>query len=88
MTPFQNIKAESDAQFSSTALNTLPDHTGLINHVHVIVVQIRGNDAAPRYRRRVLFNLPAAQRAVDRATAQGLDASIILCQLIPVAGEA
>lgn len=69
-------------------LNTVaPDHTGLISNVHVIVVQIRGSDAAPRYRRRVLFNLPAAQRAVDRATMNGLDASVILCQLIPVSGE-
>ncbi|WP_427018611.1 hypothetical protein ACQCSX_08800 [Pseudarthrobacter sp. P1] len=52
------------------------------------VVQIHSADAAPRYRRRVYWNLPGAQRAVDRAAMAGMDASIILCQLVPAGGGA
>lgn len=59
------------------------DPTGLVAGVYVAVVQIRGEHVPPRYRRRVFFNLPSAQRAIDRATMKGLDASIVLCQLIP-----
>lgn len=65
-----------------------PDHSGLVAGCYVAVVQVRGTGDAPKYRRRVLFNLPSAQRAIDRATAAGLDASIILCQLIPAGGDA
>lgn len=65
-----------------------PAHAGLVAGCYVAVVQVRGTDTAPKYRRRVLFNLPSAQRAVDRAHMAGLDASIILCQLIPVGGDA
>lgn len=64
-----------------------PDHTGLISHVYVAVVQVRGTDLAPKYRRRVYWNLPSAQRSLDRATMAGLDASVILCQLIPAGGD-
>lgn len=76
----------SNTSVSNTA-DIYPDHAGLVAGVHVVVVQIRGTDVSPRYRRRVLFNLPSAQRAVDRATAAGLDASIVLCQLIPAGGD-
>lgn len=64
-----------------------PEHHGLVAGCYVAVVQVRGTDLAPKYRRRVLFNLPSAQRAVDRAAAAGLDASIVLCQLIPAGGD-
>ena len=77
-----------DSTSVSNSADIYPDHRALIDHVHVVVVQIRGTDAAPRYRRRVLFNLPAAQKAVDRAHMAGLDASVILCQLIPAGGDA
>lgn len=66
-----------------------PNHDALLAGVHVAVVQIKGSgqSGAPiRYRRRVMFNLPSAQRAIDRATMDGLDASIVLCQLTPVNG--
>jgi hypothetical protein len=42
--------------------------------------------AAGKYRRRVYFNLPSAQRAADRAIMAGHSAHIILCQLMPVGG--
>lgn len=71
----------------SNSVDNFPDHTGLVAGCYVAVVQVRGTDLAPKYRRRVLFNLPSAQRAVDRATAAGLDASIVLCQLIPAGGD-
>lgn len=65
----------------------LPDHAGLVAGCYVAVVQIRGTEGAPHYRRRVVFNLKAAQRAVDRAHMAGLDASVILCRLIPTEGD-
>lgn len=62
------------------------DPTGLVSGVYVAVVQVRGEHVPPRYRRRTYWNLPSAQRAMDRAIQDGLDAHVILCQLIPVAG--
>lgn len=64
-----------------------PDHPGLVAGCYVAVVQVRGTDSAPKYRRHVYFGLAAAQRTIDRATAAGLDASIVLCQLIPAGGD-
>lgn len=43
--------------------------------------------AGGRYTRRAYFNLPSAQRAVERAEARGAEARIVLCQLVPVGGE-
>lgn len=63
-----------------------PAHDGLVSGIYVAVVQIRGDHAPKRFRKRVYFNLPSAQRAIDRATMDGLEASIILCQLTPVSG--
>lgn len=57
---------------------------GLIDGVHVVVVMT----SEGKYRRRTFFNLPSAQRAVDRATMAGHIAHVILCQLIPVEGGA
>lgn len=37
-------------------------------------------------RRHVYFNLPSAQRAVERAHARGADAELILVRLVPVDG--
>ena len=62
------------------------DATAYVSGVYVAVVQIRSDSPEPRYRRRVVFNLPAANRAVDRAHIAGLDASVVLCQLTPVDG--
>lgn len=54
----------------------------IVSGVHVVVVRTgRG-----RYRRRVYFNLPSAQRAADRAVMAGHSAEIVLCRLMPVSG--
>ncbi|GAA5227249.1 hypothetical protein [Paeniglutamicibacter antarcticus] len=63
------------------------DPTGLIAGVYVAVVQVRGDHVPRRYRRRTYWNLPSAQRALDRATTEGLEAHLVLCRLMPV-GEA
>lgn len=64
----------------------LPEHAGLVHGVYVAVIQIRGTDIEPRYRRRVFLNLPAANRAIARARMNDLDCSIVLCELTPVNG--
>ena len=77
----------------ATALNDNPsladtshgiDPAGLVSGVYVAVVQVRGEHVPPRYRRRTYWNLPSAQRAMDRAVMDGLEAHIVLCQLMPV----
>jgi hypothetical protein len=50
--------------------------------VHVVVV----TSSNGRTRRHAYWNLPAAQKAVDRATAAGSLSTIVLCQLIPAGG--
>ncbi|MGV2952062.1 hypothetical protein ACNPM8_07785 [Glutamicibacter sp. AGC46] len=62
------------------------DPQALIEGVHVVVVEVDKPDSV-HYRRRTFFNLPAAQRAVDRATERGQSAELILCKLVP-AGDA
>lgn len=62
------------------------DHTAQVAGVYVAVVQVRGDRLPHRYRRRTYWNLPSAQRAIDRAHMAGLDASVVLCQLVPVDG--
>lgn len=51
-----------------------------LNGVHIIVV----STGTGRTHRRAFWTLAAAQRAVDRSTASGNTATIVLCQLIPV----
>lgn len=62
------------------------DPIGLVAGVWVAVVEVRGDHVPPRYRRRTYWNLPAAQRAIDKAHMDGLEAHVILCQLIPAGG--
>ena len=64
-----------------------PDHDGLVAGLYVAVVQLRGDHVPARYRKRVYLSLAGAQRAIDRARQDGLDASIVLCRLTPVSGE-
>ncbi len=72
------------------ATNTIPARAdkitaaALVTGVHVVVVETAGG----RYRRRVYFNLPGAQRAADRAVIAGHSAHVILCRLMPVSGGA
>lgn len=76
-----------DSTSVSNPADIYPDHTGLVAGCYVAVVQVRGTDISPRYRRHVYFGLAAAQKTVDRATAANLDASVVLCQLIPAGGD-
>lgn len=62
------------------------DPQALIEGVHVVVVEVDKPDSL-HYKRRTYFNLPSAQRAVDRATERGQSAKLILCKLVPT-GEA
>ena len=50
---------------------------------YVAVVEI----AEGKYRRRPYLTLAAAQRAVERAEARGVTATVTLCELVPVRGE-
>ncbi|MCK6096158.1 hypothetical protein KZX06_09480 [Micrococcus sp. EYE_162] len=61
----------------------LPRPADLLNGVFVVLVA-RQSAGEVRYRRSVYFNLPAAQRAQDRAVERGQAASITLCRLTPV----
>lgn len=84
--------APADNEGAATALNdnlSLADTShgidpsGLVSGVYVAVVEVRGGHVPPRYRRRVYWNLPAAQRAIDKSHMDGLEAHVVLCQLIP-----
>lgn len=55
---------------------------GKVSGVYVAVVEASGG----KYRRRVYFNLPGAQKAADRAISAGHEAQIVLCQLVPMVG--
>ena len=56
----------------------------VLTGVHVVVV----DTPQGKHRRRVYFNLPGAQKAADRAIAAGHPAHVVLCQLVPVDGDA
>lgn len=58
--------------------------TGLIDGAYVALVQTRLPGRTPRYRRRVFFTLPAAQRAVETAHSSGLDAHLRVARLVVV----
>ncbi len=73
------------AQNIRTHTSILPESAGYFAGVYVVLVDIPGHPE-PRYRRRCYWNLPAAQRAIDRATMHGRRATIQLCQLVPVTG--
>lgn len=93
MAPAANQDHPQTAAYASTVPESATqnvDHTALVAGCYVAVVQVRGKAVPPRYRRRVYWNLPSAQRAVDRAAMEGLDASVVLVQLVPttVAGGA
>ncbi|GAB3754800.1 hypothetical protein GCM10027591_03710 [Zhihengliuella somnathii] len=64
------------------------DAAGFIEGVHVVVFREHLHDGrGPRMRRRTYFNLPAAQKALDRARERGGDGEIVLCQLQPITGR-
>lgn len=84
MTPAGN---QGHSQNIQDDTSSLPAHAGLVHgtHVAVAVIQVRGDHNPPRYRRRVMLSLASAGRLVDRATEDGLDASVVLCRLMPAA---
>ncbi|MGP5731242.1 hypothetical protein [Arthrobacter rhombi] len=55
--------------------------------MHILVLETRTGDVI-RTRRTTYFALQTAQAALDRATARGHVASLILCKLVPVDGGA
>lgn len=63
------------------------DPEALLNGVHVVVAEIRSSSPEPRYRRTAYWNLPGAQKAVDRAHMAGKEAHIVLCKLQVVEGN-
>ena len=52
----------------------------MLSGVYVVVVEVDGDHA----RRRVYLNLPAAQRAQERAQERGQTAEVVLAALEPV----
>lgn len=78
-----NTKTESGTTKTPIATAILPRPADLLNGVFVVLVA-RPVAGEVRYRRSVYFNLPAAQRAQDRAVMRGQAASITLCRLTPV----
>lgn len=84
MTPAAN---EGQEHNRAGYIPSLPaEHDGLVTGVYVAVVTV-GEHNPPHIRRSTFFSLKAAQRALDRATANGKAASIGLYQLVPVRGE-
>lgn len=65
-------------------INWIADVNGLAAHriAFVAVVEV----AEGKYRRRPYLTLAGAQNAVERAEARGVDARIMLCELVPVVG--
>lgn len=60
------------------ANGVLPDRVAL-----VAMVETPGGT----YRRRVFLSLAAAQNALERAAERGLEARVLLCELVPVGGD-
>ncbi|MDX2340118.1 hypothetical protein NJC10_00280 [Micrococcus sp. M4NT] len=63
--------------------DALPDPAHTLEGVYVVLVAHHVTGEL-RTRRRVFFNLPAAQRAADRATDRGHHAAVTLCRLAPL----
>lgn len=54
---------------------------------YVVIAEIKSPDEDPRYRRRFYASLDSAQKAVDRAVANGRDTHLVLAQLHIVDGD-
>lgn len=90
MTPKKEMTpAENEGQTNNRAgyISSLPlEQHGLVTGVYVAVISV-GEHNPERWRRTTYFSLKAAQRALDKATANGKTATIGLYQLIPVGDE-
>lgn len=58
-----------------------------LTDVVCVVSEVRSDSEKPQYRRRVHLSISAAQRAVQRARERGLQAHLVLCELVPVEGQ-
>ena len=80
-TPSQ--KLDPTATKPQKSAHSLPEPAHLLAGVYVVLFAHPDADRL-RYRRRVYFSLPAAQRAAERAGRRGLPAAVVLCNLHPV----
>ena len=58
----------------------LPDAADLLEGVHVLIVAVQEPDRV-RYRRRFMYSLDAAEKAMNRAVMRGHRASIVLARI-------
>ncbi|MGQ5585087.1 hypothetical protein ACUJ8O_01150 [Micrococcus sp. EWR3.9.1] len=58
----------------------LPDAADLLEGVHVLIVAIQEPERV-RYRRRFMYSLDAAEKALNRAVMRGHRASIVLARI-------
>ena len=58
----------------------LPDAADLLEGVHVLIVAIQEPERV-RYRRRFMYSLDAAEKAMNRAVMRGHRASIVLARI-------
>lgn len=58
----------------------LPDTADLLEGVHVLIVAIQEPERV-RYRRRFMYSLDAAEKAMNRAVMRGHRASIVLARI-------
>ncbi len=73
----QRVQGGDPNSVQSTAGDRL---AAMLSGVYVVVVEVDGDHA----RRRVYLNLPAAQRAQERAQERGQTAEVVLAALEPV----
>lgn len=78
-----SVTAEQAPTTGPETTTILPDPAHLLAGVYVVLFAHPGGDRL-RYRRRVYFSLPAAQRAAERAARRDLPAAVVLCNLAPV----
>jgi hypothetical protein len=83
--PGDQTKAAVDLEDSNILPARTDKHSDAVlalTGVFVLVVTSKTG----RTRRHIYFQMASAQAAVDRSTAKGSRASIVLCQLLPVGG--
>ena len=79
-------EADRKSLAGDTPMIADPDPRALLEGVHVVILHGRTASGGHRWTRRPYFNLPAAQRAVDRAAESGDRAYLVLCRLSVVTG--
>ncbi|MGC5628196.1 hypothetical protein ACPYO6_08110 [Georgenia sp. Z1344] len=82
--PIPSLVDAADVSPAATPLPTISEHD-VVEHVSDALVLVLYSPKNNRFRRRVLFNLPAAQAAVRRADERGDAAWIVLSRIVPEA---